>query len=192
MFGNSQINAQKEQLSYLSSNSKILIVGGGTGWILEEIFKLNLARIEVDFVESSKKMVELAKGRKLGNLKVNFWDVPLKKFQFGKRYDVVLTGFLFDNFNQREADGNFERINGKLKQNGLWLFCDFDTNTGSTKIWKQWMLISMYFFFRIIAEVKTNRLVDMKPIFDKAGFRVLKECWYYGKLIRATTYKKSL
>ena len=192
VFGNSQINAQKEQICYLRSNSKILIVGGGTGWILEEIYKLHLLGIEVDFVESSKKMVELAKSRKLGNLKVSFWDVPIENFQFRNSYDAILTGFLFDNFNQREAVENFEKLNEKLKQNGLWLFCDFDLTADSGKLWKVWMLKSMYLFFRMIAEVTTTKLVDMKPLFEKSEFELVEERWYYGKLIRATTYKKIL
>ena len=41
VFGDSLVEAQTSLLHYIPSNSQILIVGGGTGWILEEISKIN-------------------------------------------------------------------------------------------------------------------------------------------------------
>jgi ubiquinone/menaquinone biosynthesis C-methylase UbiE len=37
----------------------VLLVGGGTGWVLDEISKLNRKNISVVYVEKSSKMIEL-------------------------------------------------------------------------------------------------------------------------------------
>src|ERR1700710_2430121 len=55
-----QVNAQISLLPFIPADSKILIVGGGTGWILESIAKVHPTGLSITYVEISKKMVELA------------------------------------------------------------------------------------------------------------------------------------
>ena len=60
IFQNSIIKAQLYLIEFLEENTKVLIVGGGTGWILEEIAKLKKPNISVVYVEKSSAMTALA------------------------------------------------------------------------------------------------------------------------------------
>ncbi len=98
VFLKSQVNAQVDQLFYVPEKSKVLIVGGGTGWILEELSKIHSDGLDVTFVEISFNMLELARKRKYGTNKVEFIHLPVEEFVSQAHYDVVHTAFLFDNF----------------------------------------------------------------------------------------------
>jgi ubiquinone/menaquinone biosynthesis C-methylase UbiE len=51
-----------EYLDKIPAGSNVLILGGGTGWILSELKKIN-PTCRVYYIEASAKMLELAKAR---------------------------------------------------------------------------------------------------------------------------------
>ncbi|MET4083119.1 ubiquinone/menaquinone biosynthesis C-methylase UbiE [Pedobacter sp. UYP30] len=190
VFGKSQINAQKDQLVYIQPNSKILIVGGGTGWILEEIAKIFPGGLVIDYVESSNKMIGIAKKRNIGRNTLNFLSSSIENFRPTKVYDVVITAFLFDNFVQPQADVNFLIVHNYLKENGYWLFSDFDVERKRYVNWRNVLMKAMYLFFKVVADVKPKGLIEIKPLFRFYNYEVVFEKWYYKKVIRAAVYRK--
>ena len=60
-----------------------------------------------------------------------------------KKFDVVITPFLFDNFTEQTTQKVFSHINQLLKRNGTWLNVDFQL-TG--KWWQNILLKSMFLF----------------------------------------------
>jgi ubiquinone/menaquinone biosynthesis C-methylase UbiE len=65
ILGKALIRAQTTFLPYLSlPNSKVLIAGGGTGWILEEIAKVHPSGLHITYVELSEKMMALCTKKK--------------------------------------------------------------------------------------------------------------------------------
>ncbi|MBN8576566.1 MAG: class I SAM-dependent methyltransferase [Cytophagales bacterium] len=54
--------AQLALLPYLQQKRKLLILGGGTGWILSHIFKIN-PTLEIDYVDSAAQMIARARQR---------------------------------------------------------------------------------------------------------------------------------
>ena len=75
IFQKSIVNAQVFLLNYISANSKILIVGGGTGWVLEELSKIHSEGIEITYVEKSEKMISLSKQKNIKNNKAVFMKI---------------------------------------------------------------------------------------------------------------------
>lgn len=191
VFGKSLINAQKDQLVYIPAKSKILIVGGGTGWILEEIANVRAEGLSIDYVEASSKMIGIAKKRKIGANMVNFLCSRMENLEETNKYDVVITPFIFDNFEEEQVLTNFLLINQSLKSCGYWLFSDFCVRSKTYLNWKNVLLRTMYLFFRLMAKVQTKRLIDIAPIFDGGNFELIIERWYYKKMIRAAVYQKS-
>jgi spermidine synthase len=51
VYGNALVEAQVYLLQFIRPNSKILIAGGGTGWILEELAKLHPEGLKIAYVE---------------------------------------------------------------------------------------------------------------------------------------------
>ncbi len=91
-YGRALVNAQLYLLNSIPAGALILIAGGGTGWVLEEIAKIHPSGLTIDYVDASGKMIALAEKRNTGANKVTFITDPIQDVQFGqKEYDVVLT-----------------------------------------------------------------------------------------------------
>lgn len=189
IFLKSQVNAQIDQLKYLPHQGRVLIVGGGTGWILEEIAKVKPEGLKITYVEIAEKMIDLAKKRNLGENEVLFFHSGIEDFDTAQDFDVILTPFLFDNFEHERAMFVFEKLDNCLVKSGLWFWVDFSTS-GSGGWWKHALLKTMYGFFRLIKMVEANHLVDITPFFLQRDYKQIQTKHYYGDFIKAVIYQK--
>ncbi|RQO74837.1 methyltransferase type 12 [Pedobacter sp. KBW06] len=190
VFFKSQVNAQIHQLKYIPENSRVLIVGGGTGWILEELAKVHPAGLHIVYVEISAKMIALSKVRNVGANTVEFVNMGIEDFSSSLSFDVISSPFLFDNFSERRAWLIFEQLDDLLKEDGHWFFVDFSLNGEQGKWWKSIFLQVMYVFFKLIRIVEASELIDMEPYFKRANYRITDSQFYYGGFIRALIYHK--
>jgi len=190
VFGQSQVIAQKNQLKYIKDNSTILIVGGGTGWILTEIAQLHLTGLKITFVEISSKMIELSMNRDRGSNQVTFITSRIEDFHSDERFDVIFTPFLFDNFSEDRCVQVFNQLNHNLNKNGLWLFVDFTIASTGSNWWKKLFLKAMYAFFKIICNVEARKLINLQPYFINENYKKLEERFYYQHFIKAIVYQK--
>jgi ubiquinone/menaquinone biosynthesis C-methylase UbiE len=189
VFLKAQVNAQVQQLKHLPKNSTILVVGGGTGWILDEITKVHPNGLHIVYVEASEKMTALSKSRNFEQNTIEFYNISVQYFTFGLCFDVILTPFLFDNFTDEDSALAFQKLHGFLKNNGLWFFTDFNTD-GKNSWWKRWLLKLTYKFFTTFKIIETNQLVNMAPYFEKHHYKIIDRKLYYGTFIEATVYQK--
>lgn len=189
VFFKSQVNAQINQLQYIRENSYVLIVGGGTGWILEELSKIYTGLMIV-YVEISAKMIALSQKRNYKNNHVEFVNMGIEDFKTDVIFDVILTPFLFDNFAEQRAAKVFVQLNEYLKKDGLWFLVDFSLNKTNGNWWKWLLLRSMYGFFKLLGIVEAHQLIDMNPYFFKANYLIVEERLYYGSFIKATIFRK--
>nr|WP_276904842.1 class I SAM-dependent methyltransferase [Pedobacter kyonggii] len=189
VFFKSQVNAQINQLPYIQEGNSILIVGGGTGWILEELSKI-CTGLKIVYVEISAKMIALSQKRNYKNNHVEFVNIGIEDFKTDVVFDAILTPFLFDNFAEQRAAKVFEQLNEYLKKDGLWFLVDFSLNKTNGNWWKWLLLRSMYGFFKLLGIVEADKLIDMNPYFLKASYLTVEERLYYGGFIKATIFRK--
>ncbi|MBB2146673.1 methyltransferase domain-containing protein [Pedobacter sp. LMG 31464] len=187
VFFKAQVNAQINQLPYLNNCTHILIVGGGTGWILKHLDSLKQT-MQIVYVETSLKMIELAKKIETKN-RVHFVHVDIEKFQHSNLFDAVLTPFLFDNFDNEKAKNVFNKINTMLIPNAIWLYTDFYVPEKGGA-WKKAILKSMHIFFRVINVVNVTHLVNVNSFFANV-FTKIEERGYYANFIKAIIYRKT-
>lgn len=185
VFFKSQVRAQTEQLIYIKNCKNLLIVGGGTGWILKDLNRLTES-INITFVETSAKMIELAK-RVNTHHQVEFVHQDIDDYNTTIKFDSVLTPFLFDNFDDSKAENVFVHINSMLLENAFWLYTDFRLDG---KWWKNILLKSMHLFFSLIKVVKVNTLPKMENAFTTNGYALRSEKLYYSGFIEAKVYQK--
>ncbi|SDC54636.1 class I SAM-dependent methyltransferase [Pedobacter soli] len=190
VFFKAQVNAQVNQLRYIQKNSEVLIVGGGTGWILEELAKAHPAGLKIVYVEISAKMIALSKARNCGGNEVVFVNEGIEAFTAETAFDVVLTPFLFDNFSETRASEVFEQLDSYLKPGALWFLVDFSLDANKGKWWKLLLLKSMYRFFKLLGIVEASNLIDMHPYFLGKNYEVVEERFYYSGFIKGAIYKK--
>lgn len=189
VYGRAIVNAQVSLLKFIPPDGRVLIVGGGTGWILEKIAEKYNSGITIDYVEASKAMIELSQKRHCGTNRVNFINLPIENFESAGSYDVIFTPFFFDNFEQNKIDWLFRRVGSMLKSKGDWLQADFVSSENEGKRWQKILLKVMYFFFRVTCNIETNRLVNMESYFN-AGYDKISEVSFYSGFIKATAWNK--
>jgi len=187
VYGRALVEAQVYLLKFVPPNSSVLIVGGGTGWILEELSTIHYSGLQITYVEISARMTALAKKRNTGNNKVTFINDAIENRPATTSYDVVITPFLFDNFSEETLEQVFANIHSQLKRNGLWLCTDFQL-TG--KLWQKVLLKSMYLFFKILCRIETLSMPNIQNQFVQHGYKPLSAKTFYGDFIVSTRYQK--
>lgn len=192
IFAKAQMNAQTVLLPFINNGDRLLIVGGGTGWILDEITKIHQSGLEIVYVESSSKMLSRSKKRQFGLNKITFIQQAVEDTQLNQNFSVIMTGFFFDNFDLRKAESIFIYLDLLLNSDGRWLFIDFKSNQGKNYIWQYVMLKLMYFFFRLICKIEATHLIDMTSIFKHANYKSIFELSSYGNFIHSTAYEKNI
>ncbi len=191
IFGKSIVRAQQLLLPFINSPARVLVVGGGTGWILEEMAKIHPSGLRIDYVEISSNMLDLARKRDVRNNEAAFIHAAIEDYAAPTAYDVVITPFLFDNFSPERAQVVFQKLDNRLKNGALWLFTDFYIDKGISRLWQKALLQSMYVFFKNISHVEADQLPDMQRLFDFHHYRQAFETYRFGHFIRSAVYRKS-
>ncbi len=190
VFGSSIKKAQIDLLSLIPSNSKLLIVGGGTGWILEEITKLHPSGLEITYVDSSSKMIELSKKRNPAANQVQFIEASIEDYlqpNASNLYDVIITPFIADCFSQSAWQQVFIKLDASLQPNGLWLYTDFQLNDKSP-LWQKLLIKLLYLFFRITCRIPAKQLPDVDGYFS--SYKQVSKRMYFAGFIVSQVFRK--
>ncbi len=197
VFGNKLQQAQATFLHLIPQDARVLIVGGGSGWKLEELARIyHNSKLSITYVEAAPKMVELAQKRITSDpalseapFLTNFITAPIQDAQLGGHYDVIITAFFFDNFNDHEAGDIVSKLLPHFATGGQWFYTDF-RNSGATN--HKLLLKSMYLFFGLICGLSNRQLPDMYRIFDKRGLMPVHVKQLMNGLIESAVYIKSM
>jgi ubiquinone/menaquinone biosynthesis C-methylase UbiE len=189
IFGKTLVQAQVYLLNFVPPGSSVLIIGGGTGWILEELTKIHPSGLKITYVEISAKMTTLSQQRNGGKNEVVFINDDITNISTTTPFDVVITPFLLDNFTDETLQQAFKNIHQQLKSGGLWLCTDFQI-TG--KLWQRVLLQSMYLFFTVLCRIETMRMPHIESCFTRHGYKPLTTKAFFGNFIISTQYKKAL
>jgi ubiquinone/menaquinone biosynthesis C-methylase UbiE len=187
IYGKALIRSQVYLLPFIPSKSKILLVGGGTGWIQEEIAKVHFSGLVITYVEVAANMMKLSQKRNAGDNEVVFINEAIENVPLANEFDVVITPFLFDNFTEENLQKIFKHIDKSLNPGGIWLITDFRL-TG--KWWQKVLLKSMLLFFRIICGIEAKKLPDIQAAFEKYGYRTTEQKSFFGDFILSSVYRK--
>jgi tRNA (cmo5U34)-methyltransferase len=175
--------AQLKWLSYLSDRKKLLILGGGTGWMLPAVFQIN-PNLVIHYVDASAKMIAQAKAKAQSPLiqftKGTETDIP------DRDYDAVLTHFYLDLFSDDQLPNLIAKLKMRLTNNALWLVTDFETHTMHCNVLRFGL---MYLFFRMMTGLKTQALPKWYNTLTNAGCIALKSYCTQHKFIRSVVFR---
>lgn len=189
VFGSDLKKAQTIFFNQIKANDKVLIVGGGTGWILEELNQLNKP-ITVVYVEPSAKMMVLSKTRtKVNNLSIEYLQAPLLDIDITNHFDVICTFFFLDLFEKQTVLQSIDRIDELLKPNGKWLFADF-VLTSQSPVYHKITVKMMLHFFRYCSNIESKKLLDYQQLIQEKGFEVIENKQWKKGLIQSTVFHK--
>ncbi len=184
VFGNSIQHAQQYFLNDIASQSKVLILGGGTGKFLDTLVTLKPA-CDVWYIEASQKMLELSKIKNNHANHVHFIHGTEDSIPQGVTFDVVILNFYLDLFTDASLDVVLKKIQKALKSDALWFVTDF---VEGNKWWKNILLRIMYTFFQMTCNIETARLPNWNQHLIIIGLNKLKSKSFYKGFIEATVY----
>lgn len=187
VYGKTLVNAQVYLLKYIAPGSEVLIAGGGTGWILEEITKIHPSGLSITYVDVSANMMALARKRKTGENKVTFINDAIENLKPATRFDTVITPFLLDNFTDENLNKLFTYIHHLLKPGGLWLNTSFQL-TG--KWWQAILLNTMFIFFKVLCKIEASKLPPIDQCFRQHHYQLVEEKTFFGDFITSKAYSK--
>ena len=187
VYGKALVEAQVYLLQYVQPGSSILIIGGGTGWILEEIARIHPTGLQITYVEASAQMMAISRKRNAGTNPVNYINDAIENVNGLPNFDAIITPFLFDNFTPKKLEAVFTHIHPLLKNNGLWLNADFQL-TG--KWWQNILLKSMLLFFKLLCGVESTKLPDFEKLFMQYGYQVVYSKTFFGEFVVSKAYRK--
>ena len=194
VFGSALRQAQLEHLPAIPAGARVLLIGGGTGWLLEELLRLRPGSY-VTYLEASPKMLQLARER----LFQNSWMTDAAvTFRLGNEdalrrdeiFDVILTPFLLDLFPGQRLRHLTDRLHAALAPGGLWLFSDFWPVHSPAPLWQLLLLKAMYTFFGQLSGVQATSLPDFRQHFDRLQLQELEATTFYKGMIQAKLYRK--
>ena len=187
VYGKALVNAQVYLLQFVKPDSTILIAGGGTGWILEELARIHPIGLKITYIEISAKMMSLSKKRWIADNEVIFINSAVEDVPVTTQFDVLITPFLFDNFKEETLQKIFSHLHAQLKAGGLWLNTDFQL---SGKWWQNVLLKSMFIFFRALCNIETSTLPDIQRQFKTNNYKIIAESAFFGDFISSRAYSQ--
>jgi SAM-dependent methyltransferase len=188
VFGQSLQKCRTAHVPFLNRAKKALIVGEGNGRFLKAFLTVNRT-VQIDCLDLSPKMLEIARRRIAVNAndleRVAFHSCDVRTEDIpGKDYDLIVTNFLLDCFNESELRIVIDRLTEVSANQSQWLIGDFRLPShGARRRRAVWQLKIMYACFRIATHLLADSLVDPAPFMKEKGFKIVSECsWQEGFL----------
>ncbi len=185
VFGKSITESQKLFLNKIEDGSKVLMLGGGTGWLLAELLKVK-PNCELWYIDASEKMISLSKSKVEPTQEVNFIHGTENDIPLSIKHDAVITNFYLDLFTNLQLENIMTKIQSSLKPGAIWIVTDFVDNK---KWWQTVMLKTMYWFFRITCNIESQQLPEWNKSVEKAGMKEIDSETFYRDFIKTALYQ---
>jgi len=167
VIGRDIVNAQLHFIKSIKGCNHLLILGGGSGWILDFLCK-EFPDLKIDYIDMSPGMLNGARKRRGNHKHITFIQGTENNIP-DKLYDGVITNFYLDMFHEQSLKMVLEKIKGSLADDALWVITDFVDERRSHSI-KLWL---MYRFFRLVAGIEATFLPDWQKQLTEPDCKLL-------------------
>ncbi|MCC9138578.1 class I SAM-dependent methyltransferase [Pontibacter silvestris] len=195
VFGKALQKAQLALLPHLSPKARVLLIGGGSGWLLEQLLSAH-KHLNIYYLEASPAMLKLAEQRyrqykQQHTCKVTFRVGTEQVLQVQDQFDIIITPFLLDLFPEQRLSQLMKKLNASLVSGGKWFFTDFSPVRQPPPLWQRLLEKSMYHFFRVLSDVKAQEFPDYTRHFQTLKLQQEHQYVFYGSMIQSKVYAKS-
>lgn len=192
VFGKALRQAQNFLVPFIPEQSKILIVGGGTGQIILDILKSKEVK-EITYVELSDNMLNAAKARAKPYSNINFVLGSAHELAAHENFDVIFTPFVLDLYSDEELRSFVGSLDKLLSPGGFWMISDFKITAASdySVLWQRALVKSMYLFFSLVSDLKVRRLPDYDAVLKCFDYRVVQHRAFFGRLVHSQVLLKA-
>jgi SAM-dependent methyltransferase len=156
-------------LPEVAGTRRALLLGDGDGRFLARLMRQN-RELTADTIDSSSRMLELARARAGGERVTYHHDDALLAPLPRAEYDLIVTHFFLDCLEECDMETLVRRAAEAAQPEAVWLISEFREPR-----WARLLLQGLYLFFRVTTGLKTRRLVDHRPVLARYGFRLMRE-----------------
>ena len=191
---------ERRRFAFLSAAAiarRALLCGGGDGRFLARLLLTN-PLVRVDFVDASRKMVELAERRiaAMGHRfrrRARFHVADLQHFEPEQsNYDLIATHFFFDCFSESELFELSARLASWTSPQAQWIVSEFQEAPGRfANPWSRLVISALYAAFRISTDLRVTRLPRCEAALASAGFTLQCAEESLGGLLRSSLWKRA-
>lgn len=180
VFGKAIIDSQTHFLDRIPVGAEILILGGGTGWLLERISEQNKS-CKILYVDVSAEMIKRSALRSTKD-EVHFVQGTEKDISKASKFDVIIANFYFDLFSDKKLIEIVGHLQQHTKTDSRWLVTEFQ----DVVWWHGVMLKLMYFFFKVVSRIDASRLPKWRSTLRAHGWREVDQQLYFGRFINTS------
>lgn len=193
-FGGSLRRAQHAALAAglanLGPQPRVLVLGGGTGWVLEALWQ-QCPTAQVLYVEVSAAMLARTQARLARRPPPAGAGLVLRHgseadLQPDEQFDAVITFFVLDSFLPHLLPGALGRLQAARAPGGPWLVVDFRPARAG---WRRTLLQTMYLFFRATVGLQARFMPPWPAALAALGLRMEWEQRFFGKAVAAQVWR---
>lgn len=187
VFGNSLRRAQAHWLDLIPRHARILILGGGSGWLLSRVLAICTPQ-KVIYIDAAPAMIKLAQQKVKNDQRVDFRVGTETALEANEQVDAILTPFILDLFTNKRLEHNlFPILNQCLRKGGFWLCSDF---VKPTRWWHRILLWSQYRFFRTISGIEARQLPNWEEVLN-AHLTFGEKAYFFGGMVGSGYWQKT-
>ncbi|TGE08100.1 class I SAM-dependent methyltransferase [Hymenobacter fodinae] len=191
VYGRALQRAQQAALeALLTGTPRILIVGGGTGWVLGEVLRQR-PEAQILYLEASPQML-----RRSQEFMQQHWPSKLAQVEFRlgteatlqpqEQFDAVVTFFLLDLFEPHRLRELVARLQAARRLGAPWLVADF---AFPRTWWQRLLLATMYAFFGLTTGISARRRPPLEAELERLGLSARPVGAFYGGMVEATVWQ---
>jgi len=159
---------------------RALVLGDGDGRFVAQLIA-TAPDAEVDLVDSSQAMLDLARGRSKSP-RLTCRHIDARKFTLlPAQFDLVATHFFLDCFDRQDLEALVAKIADAAVPGAIWLISEFrQPPNGWRAVWAWLWLRVLYFLFALTTGLKVRELTNHRPLLEAAGFKAeqVEEVWF--------------
>jgi len=186
VFGNSLEKASHHHLPNPTDHLNILIVGGGTGKILEQFGPAHT----VHYVDTSSVMIDKAKKRKV-RCTVYFHHCEFDSFETDESFDLICFPFFLDQFNDGQIAIILSKSYNLLSPTGSVIITDFVPVYQLTNWWQKLLLKTVIVFFTITTKHPVSKIFNIVDPAKRSNFQLVKKKSFVNGMVIASLWKKA-
>ena len=193
VFGPALRRAQRAALAGLPPGAPhVLILGGGTGWVLGEVLRRR-PRATVLYLEASGRMLARARARlarehPAATGQVTFRHGTQANLAPEESFDALITFFVLDCLAAADVGPALRRLRTSQRPGAPWLLADFRP---AGRGWRRGLLALMYGFFRLTTGLRARELPVLRRALGQLGLRPTCRRLFFGGAIEAAVFVES-
>ena len=169
---------------------RILVLGGGPGWVLTELWQ-HRPTAHVLYLEASAKMLAHTRQR------LRRWPMPPEAtvelrqgteaaLRPDEQFDVLVTFFVLDCFTAADLPAALPRLQAARRPGAPWLVADFRP---AQRGWHHWLLQAMYWFFRKSVGLRAQQMPPWPAELATLGLRSTWEKSFFSNAVAALVFR---